>query len=207
MKANEVSYLFVIMAFVTCCSSDKQSKDGLPCIDVRKNYPEKEIILTDIADVTYVHLNTENADYLYRGGIKYVTENTIVVEDDTSGSILFFSKDGKPISRFNRYGNGPEEYSSTIFFIVYDESADDVFVYMPSSFSISGHSILVYSSAGEYKRKLPLQAGVFPLIDFDDQSLFLYSLQNQGKKIQLLSEPLSINEILIKMQVYFEEEV
>jgi len=184
MKANEVSFLIAIAAFVIGCSSDKQIKDGLPCINVKKNYPVKEIILTDIADVTYVHLSTENADYLYRGRINYVTENTIVVIDYTSGSILFFSKDGKPKSRFNRYGNRPEEYSTMMFFIVYDESADDVFVYIPFTFSISGHSILVYSSTGEYKRKLPLSASALPLVDFDSQSLFLYSLQNQSRKMR-----------------------
>jgi len=176
-------YLFVIVAFVTNCSSDKQLIDVLPCIDVRKVYPVKKIILTDIADVTYIHLNTENADYLYRGGIKYITDSTIVVVDDASGSILFFSIDGKPKSRFNRYGNGPEEYSNKFFSIVFDEAADDVFVNIPSFFLISGNSILVFSSTGEYKRKLPLSWSALSLIDFDRQSLFLYSLQNQYRKL------------------------
>ena len=41
--------LILILALASGCSSDKQSKDELACIVVSKNYPEKEIVLTDIA--------------------------------------------------------------------------------------------------------------------------------------------------------------
>ena len=64
-------YFFILVAYFTVgCSSEKQPKDDLPFIDSRKNYPEKEIILTDIADVTYLHLSTDNDEYLFQGGIK-----------------------------------------------------------------------------------------------------------------------------------------
>ena len=171
------------MIFVAGCSFDKEQK-GIPRIDIRKEYPEKEIILTDIADITYVHLDSKNDGYLYNGAIKYVTDNTIVVVDISSGSILFFSRDGKPKSRFNRLGQGPEEYWDRNFFVTFDEAADDVFVNAPGRMSLTGgHSILVYSSTGEYKRKLTLPTNSFPLVDFDDQSLFLYDMRNQYKKI------------------------
>ena len=182
MKANRIFYLFIAVIFANSCSSDK--KGNIPSIEISKNYRKKEILLTDIADVTYVHLNSKNANYLYRGGIKYVTENTIVVVDVSSGSILFFSKDGTQKSRFNRYGQGPEEYADRNFFIVYDEVLDDVYVNAPGIFTIQGHSILVYSSTGEYKRKIILPATPFPLIDYDDESLLLYDMQNQYKKIR-----------------------
>ena len=183
MKTKEILYLLIIGVFAINCSSDKQFNGNIPSLDVSKEYREKEILLTDIADVTYVHLNSKNADYLYRGGVRYVTENTIVVVDVSSGSILFFSKDGNPKSRFNRYGEGPEEYTETNFFVVYDETSDDVYVNAPGRFTIAGHSVLVYSSTGEYKRKLTLPALPFPLIDFDDRSLLLYDMRNQHKKV------------------------
>ena len=184
MKVSKALYLIVIAVSAIGCSSDNQSQDILPCIDVRKNYPEKEIILTDIADVDYLCLNSDDDDFLYKGRIHCVTENTIVVIDDSSGSILFFSREGSPKSRFNRKGQGPEEYIDAIsILVVYDEDADDVFVHQRSLFAISGNSILVYSSTGEFKRKITLPGGAaFPLIDFDDQSLFLYDMQNQQKK-------------------------
>ena len=144
MKRN-VLYLILPVIFIAGCSSDKQSKDSLPCIDFRNNYPEKEILLTDIADVTYLYLNSDNDDYLYQGGISCVTQNTIVVYDGASGSILFFSKDGYPKSRFNRIGNGPEDYTRPGR-IIYDEKSDEVFVTLPLR-----PFIQVYSSTGEYK--------------------------------------------------------
>jgi len=184
MKANEILYLIIIAIFATDCSSDKKLNGDIPTIDIRKKYPKKEIVLNNIAEVTYVHLNSENVDFIFRGGVKYITENSIVVVDISSGSILFFSKDGNPKTRFNRYGEGPEEYAEKNFFVVYDEISDEIYVNAPGRFSNSGHSILVYSSAGEFKRKLRLPAWPFPLIDYDDQSLLLYDMRDQHKKIR-----------------------
>ena len=173
MKINDALFLLTLVVFVSGCSSVDQSKEGLPCIDVRKKYPEKEIILTDIADVEYVHLSTAYDEYLYKGFIGDITENTIVVGDDSSGSVLFFSRDGKPKSRFNRKGAGPEEYPAFLKpSIVYDETADDVYILINN-----GRNIFVYSSTGKYKRKLPLSADVSSLVDFDDHSLFVYDTQ------------------------------
>ena len=101
MKKGIELYL-VLSILVTGCSSDKKSQEELPFIDVSKEYPEKEIDLTDIADVTYVYLKSKSDDYLFKGSIDYVTQNRIVVIDRSSHSLLFFSKDGNPRSRFNR---------------------------------------------------------------------------------------------------------
>ncbi|MDR1115117.1 MAG: 6-bladed beta-propeller [Tannerella sp.] len=184
MKKENVLYLFFLSIFVTGCSSDKQSYEDLPYIDVRKDYPEKEINLTDIADVTYLHLSTVNDDFLYRGSIACVTQNTIVVIDRSSHSVLFFSKDGTPKSRFNRKGQGPEEYVG-VEFTMYDEEKDDVYI-LPSIFYMSRY-INVYSSSGEYKRKLTLPQGalVDQMFFFDEQSILVYDnrklLQNMRK--------------------------
>ena len=176
MKINNKLFLLIAVVCLAGCSSGNQSKENIPCIDVRKTYPEKEIILTDIADVEYVHLSTEDEDYLYRGGIIDITANTIVV-NDYSGSILFFSRDGKPKSRFNRKGGGPGEYPSYISTLVYNEMADEAYVYS------SLNAIMVYTSSGKYKRQLPLSASISSLVDFDDHSLFLYDEQLMMRRI------------------------
>ena len=119
-------YLIFIIALLFGCTSDKQTTESIPIIVIRKNYSEQEIVLTDIAEFTDLHLNTQNDDFLYRGGINYKTENTLIVTDQASYSFLFFSKDGEPISGFNRYGQGPEEYFSPHFTnVCYDEATDD----------------------------------------------------------------------------------
>ena len=169
MRKNSILYPIVMIFFITSCFSDKFGKGGLPFIDVRKKYPEKEILLTDIADVTYLHLSTANDDYLFSGWINCITENTIVVVDNVSNSILFFSKDGNPKSRFNHYGQGPEDYLRTNY-LIYDETADELFI------CYGRNAIKVYSSTGIYKRKITLPEGITitDLIDFDDRSLFFY---------------------------------
>ena len=190
------NFILFAVFFVIGCSSGSQSKDSLPCIDIRKNYTEKEIVLTDVADITYVHLNSENDDNLYKGTINYVSKNTIVVCDESSGSILFFSKDGTPKSRFNRYGAGPEEYfwKGRAVRIIYDENNDDVFVF-------SLNDIHVYSSTGEYKRKITLQQGrnVQTVVDFDDLSLFVYNI---GKEWIIYSNESTEEEKIISKTDY-----
>jgi len=169
MKKN-ILYLFISSIFAISCSSDKQPHEELPHIDVKKNYPEKEISLTDIADVTYLQLNTEDPDFIYKGSISYVTQNTIVVTDRSSNSVLFFRKDGSPKSRFNHRGQGPEEYTDAAY-VMYDETADDV--YISPDFS---DYIQVYSSFGQYKRKLTLpQRNIGgQMVFLDDQSIQVY---------------------------------
>ena len=184
MKKSTVFYLLLV-TLLSGCTSKKQSPDDLPYIDVRKNYPEKEIVLTDIADITYLHLNTQDDDFLYKGYIKYVTENTYLVVDVVTNSILFFSKDGNPISRFNRYGQGPEEYTSLDYQnVIYDEVADDV--YVPQTFR---KYIQVYSSTGKFKRRLTFPDGFIyngwcSIVSFNDQSLLVYDSSKQMDKYE-----------------------
>jgi len=169
MKKEFAIYFILFVVFMSGCSSDKH-EDGLPCIDITKIYPEKELNLTDIANVTYLCLNSDNEDYLYNSyGISCVTKNTIVISDPHSGKILFFSKDGNPKSHFNHIGEGPEDYLWPTR-VIYDEDKDEVFVYSFRS------DVKVYTSTGEYKRKIvfPKEAIPNPITSFDDESFFLY---------------------------------
>jgi len=177
-----LNYLIVFFVFVT--SANSQMKDGLAFIDVKKNYPEKELILTDIADVSYVHLSTIDDDFLYKGTISFVTENTIVVNDFSSGSILFFSLDGNPKARFNHKGNGPADYNGRP--VLYEESKDEIYVLT----SFPNH-IQVYSSKGEYKRKLTFPQGalVQQVVSYDDKSLLVYDGSKSLKKLQPVKTP------------------
>ena len=186
VKIYSKVYLLILAVFAMVSVSCGSSQGSLPCIDVHKNYPEKEILITDIADISYVHLDAQDRDYLFSGIINYVTESAIVVNDRSSGSVLFFSRDGRPKSRFNHYGRGPGEYTEAIMIrIIYDEIADDVFLFFSGFATPLGASILVYSSTGEYKRSLVLPKGVDPStpIDFDAQSLFFYDERNQFEKM------------------------
>jgi len=166
-------WYLTIAAVFAMSSSCQQPKGDLPCIDVRRNYPEKELLLTDIAEVSYLHLNSDDDAYLYKGGINSIAKNTVVVYDNSSGSVLFFSKDGSPKSRFNRRGRGGGEYLGTLR-VIYDELADEVFVVNFGSGAFSDF-VQVYSSTGEHKRRISLPGvDIGFAISFDEQSLLVY---------------------------------
>ena len=174
-----LQYLFILSVFVFSC---QQPNDVLPCIDVRKNYPEKEILLTDIAQITYLCPNSDEREYLFSGGICVVTKNTVVIADARKGDILFFSKEGIPKSHFNRQGNGPGEYRSPIW-VLYDEDADDVFVTYFSSTIIQ-----VYSSTGVHKRELALPQGTRmgnDWVSYDDDAILYYDVGMEYKRVDV----------------------
>lgn len=157
--------------FVGCSCTDKGKENCVMRIDVSKDYPEKEILLSEIADVQYVCMN-EGDEYIYGGSPLYVSENTFVFYSE--GSFLFFTKEGKPKSKFNHQGNGPGEYS---YFskVLYDEANDEFYV-------LAEKKLIVYSSSGVHKRTLSLplpdDRRVMSIALYDETSLVLYDSDN-----------------------------
>ena len=181
-----------IVYFAISCFSCHQPKDNLPSLDLSKNYPEKEILLTDIADVTYLHINANDEEYLYSGSIRAVTENTIIIFDwgRSSGEIFFFTIDGIPMSHFNRMGNGPGEYRN-IHRVIYDEKADDLFVV-----DYWNTIIQVFSSTGRYKREIDLPDGARmgnDFVSFDNESLFFYDTSREAERFDMNYKNLPAN--------------
>jgi hypothetical protein len=168
MKTSILTFHFALLLALAGCGQPAESP--LVTIDVTRNYPEKEIKLSEVADVTYVQLKADNDDYLFMGQPLAITENNIVVYDRSSGSILFFAKDGTPKSRFNHKGNGPGEYTN-VDYAVYDEARDELYL----TFFLR-KKIEVYSATGAHKRTLPVPQGsyVTKIFRFDETSLFLY---------------------------------
>ncbi len=86
--------------------------------------------------IDYVPLETTSQSLIGTIRKVEVLDSTIFVMDN-SGSIVSFSKDGRYISRLNRKGNGPQEYSNiSDFYIDVDDrsvvildSSGDVFKY------------------------------------------------------------------------------
>jgi len=187
-------HLIVITSFSIVLSVCHQQKgnDDLPCIDLSINYPEKEVLLTDIADVSYLYLNSDDENFLYSGTFCTISQKTVIVlvsgRGSNQGDILIFSKDGSPKYRFNCRGNGPGEciFPYRLFF---DEAADNIFVVDAGR---SNSVIQVYSSTGEHKRELCLPQGVSSIngiVSFDDHS-FLVRNENKMIKLNLSSNSL-----------------
>ena len=182
-----------IIALGLSCHSCQPPKGELPYIDALKSYPEKEILLTDIANVSYLHLSTDDNDYLHNGTIHAVSTNTVVIVEYEEGNIFFFGKDGKPKSRFNRKGNGSGEYHR-LHRVFYDEETDNVFVLEPHPANL----MHVYSSKGTHKRDFSLPEGTMAMNDivsFDKDAFLFYDYSTDIKNM-LGAEPPSTQTTL-----------
>ena len=56
-------YFLVLYLLVSCQGTKRAETQALSVVDMTKSYPEKEIVLQDIADVEYIPLETTD-DFL-----------------------------------------------------------------------------------------------------------------------------------------------
>ena len=152
MKRILYSAAFMLALLATGCGDANQKPSALPQIDVRTNYPEKEICLQDVAEVSYIALDSQDG-ILFRGNVNDFSDKGIVIMDCQNNRLIFFDKQGKFQHVIQRQGQGPEEYSMMLDALV-DWDKEDVFVFD------SGSRIVVYSLDGTFKRKLPLNANL-----------------------------------------------
>ncbi len=190
---NLKTILFALsVLLVVACGNNKQgtavntsvAKQAIPVVDVTKNYPKKEIVLQDIADVEYVPLETRD-DVLIAGKrrIRYISKDTIIISNAIEKDILFFNGQGKFLHSFNKKGQSGREYLSIIE-INFDTVNKEVYIY-----DVLGgkHRIQVYSEKGTYKRTLTLNLDILDKIqNYNNSKLLAYeylSPGNANKKI------------------------
>jgi len=172
MSKNIITFflsIYMIAFFLLYgCTSEKRIDSSLIHIDLSGFIPEKEIKLEDIADIEYLQLELDN-DFLYNEPPMIITSEKIITINWYNGDVLIFSRQGKPLSKFNHKGNGPEDYSF-IGRIIYDQKSDDFFVK-------SDNKIIVYSASGEFKKTIQLFEGSFfinEILNFDSETFLLY---------------------------------
>ncbi|MGM9759774.1 MAG: 6-bladed beta-propeller [Parabacteroides sp.] len=146
-----------------------QTSSQVPVIDFSKSYPEKQIRLSDLADVEYVPLETKD-DVLLRESaqLDVVTDKYLIVREIQSGNVYVFDRhSGKNLYHFNHKGNSGQEYA-WISGLVFDEKREEIF--------ICAQAIQVYSISGTYKRTLKVDCVSSPkrVYDYDQESLLVY---------------------------------
>ena len=154
MKRILYSTAFMLALLATGCGDANQKTSGLPQIDVRTDYPEKEICLQDVADVSYIALDSQD-DILVRGHVGSFSDKGIMIFDASNQRLLFFDKQGKFLNFVGRKGQGPEEYSM-MFSILVDWDKNEVMV-----FNSYGQSV-VYSLDGAFKRRVTFESDINP---------------------------------------------
>jgi hypothetical protein len=154
MKRIIYSAAMLFALLTTACGSGNKEVSELPQIDVNTNYPEKEICLQDVAEVSYVALDSQD-DLLFNGSVGSLSDKGIVIYDGSNQRLLFFDKQGKFLNSVDRKGQGPEEYSM-MFKALVDWDKDEVLVLNSYSQSV------VYSLDGTFKRRLTFESDVNP---------------------------------------------
>lgn len=149
-----------LSAIMLACTDSKTTSPSLITVNVEENYPEKELILQDFADVEYVKLETTD-ELVNKGIVKAIGKDIIVVTNgNNDGDIFIFDrKTGKGIQKINRKGQGGEEYI-VMTEIVLDEENKEMFV-----LDYTGRKIIVYDLQGTYKRDFK----------FADESYYQYT--------------------------------
>ncbi|MDR2810058.1 MAG: 6-bladed beta-propeller [Tannerellaceae bacterium] len=153
-----------------CTLKNGNESDGIP-FDLSASYPEKAIMLEELADMEYLQLESDN-DFLFDGDPDIVGSDKIIISRLNGGDILVFSRNGKPLSTFNRLGNGPEDYPR-INKLIYDDTAEELYV-------ISPDKIRVYTLSGEFRRAIALPEGAYisEIVNYDATTLLLYDDYN-----------------------------
>ncbi len=165
-----------------CGNTDRKSSD-LPQIDMDVEYPEKEICLQDIAEVSYIPLETSD-EMLSDGNLVELSENGIVGVDNANDKVLLFYPDGKIRNLLARKGGGPQEYVR-LEDVTVDWKREEIFITHKR-----GTRIQVYTLDGVYKRTLEVNemSRQGDLYQFDDNCLLAFKekidLEGYNRKVK-----------------------
>lgn len=147
------SYLFVLLALISCSPSIKEEKEGnIVTASVREAFQNLSTlpITEEIESVEYLPLEiTDNDESLIDGVVDYaVTSKYIYVLVGKEPRIVLFDRQGNFVRTFLRQGQGPNDFRGMIGSLQVDEKNDNLYVI--------GSKIGVYSLEGIFKKDLSL---------------------------------------------------
>ena len=168
---NKTVNLFIcitILLFFNDCTTEKRNINDLILFDMRASYPVKQIKMEEVADIEYFQLEVDE-EFLFSDAPSIITADKIIINQTSNGDILVFSRDSKPLSKFNHRGNGPEDYPNNIRQLFYNEASDELYIH-------SINKIAVYSLLGKFKRSIPFlqETYIQSIVNFDSETLLLY---------------------------------
>ena len=174
--------IFLLAYCLICsyaCTSQSQSTTGIPVVDFEKEYPPKDLLVSENADVEYVRLETTDEVLLdgLAGLYLSVTDRYIVTNNSKEGRIFVFNRQGKHLYNFMRKGNSGEEFMYAKKVRV-DDKAEEIFVLD------ARNKVLVYTLDGKFKRvlDLPKDMRADDLWNYDDEWLLSYDNYNLDRE-------------------------
>ena len=164
-----------LIGFSACTNQQKENNGPLPVADFEKEYPEKDLLVSEHADVEYVRLETTDEVLLDGIASLYlsVTDRFIVTNNMKEGRIFVFDRQGKHLHNFMRKGQSGEEFVFANRVRV-DDKAEEIFVLD------TRNKVLVYTLDGKFKRVLDIPKGMRAddLWNYDDEWLLSYDSYN-----------------------------
>ena len=187
-------------------TQEAKKEQGVVTLDVTKDYPEKKIVLQDLADVKYIPLETKKNALLTNSSamLGYVSDSLIVAYT-LEKEIVLFNGDGSVRSSFSHAGQGSKEYQNIIGIAV-DPKAQEIFIVD----YLLKYRMQVYSFTGQYKRTLPIPFKMIlgSILDFSadyllacDRDVDQKGISNRAKPYMLLSK--KTGEIVKELDIHF----
>ena len=167
--------LFCLPLLFPSCADKKAGGDTAAeevfTVDLQGDYPVKEVVLQDVAEVEYIPLETTDSSLVtYR---VYNMDDRYIIGSNRMGDIVLFNRDGTFSHSFNEKGNGDREYKNSPYDLCPDFANQEIYVidYLGSMRS----RILVYGFDGTYRRTLPVGIPSYnmELFDYDSNTLFI----------------------------------
>lgn len=175
---NKSSIFFVALCMMcssACTTQQKENSGPLPVADFTKEYPAKDWLVSEHADVEYVRLETSDEVLLDGIASLYlsVTDRYIVTNNMREGRIFVFNRQGKHLHNFMKKGNSGEEFVFAKVVRV-DDKAEEIFVLD------TRNKVLVYTLDGKFKRVLDIPKDMLAddLWNYDDEWLLSYDSYN-----------------------------
>ena len=172
--------ILMVMALYLLCGSSctnqtNENANGIPVANFDMEHPEKDLLVSENANVEYVRLETSDEVLLDGIASLYlsVTDRFIVTNNMREGRIFVFDRKGKHLHNFMRKGNSGEEF---VFAnrVRIDDKAEEIFVLD------TRNKVLVYTLDGKFKRVLniPKDMQADDLWNYDDEWLLSYDSYN-----------------------------
>ena len=170
-----IPFIILCTFIISSCSGAKQNSASLPVIDLTAQYPKKDIILQEIADVEYISLNSKGVPLMGTVQIGYVSDDCFILYDFQNGDVFVLANNGTIRNHFNLKGNSGKEYTR-ISHLTYDPQKREIYILDP----IGPNGILVYTETGIFVRNYPefAKQNLSEIYNFDNQSLLAYFRSN-----------------------------
>ena len=167
--------LFCLPLLFPSCADKKTGGDTAAeevfTVNLQGDYPVKEVVLQDVAEVEYIPLETTDSSLVSM--ISYYMDDRYIIGVNKMGDIILFNRDGTFYHSFNHKGDGSKEYKKTPYNLCPDFSNQEIYVcdYLGSQRSL----IQVYGFDGTYRRTLSIGIPQYAinLFDYDSNTLFL----------------------------------